>query len=546
MAPSRASGTARTPHGPGSHLNAVESPVLVLGSGPAGVSAALALCERGVRVTMLDAGTAEPAAPPAGNFIDLRFSDESQWRWQLGTGFSTFDAPPDASPKLRVPDLRRIFEGYELANRVHAERDFQLVGALAAGGLSNAWGCGVARFDQAELGPLAADGDAMHASYERVSLRMGLSGAAPDGLAGYFGLDEWAAPALPLDALHARLWSRRQHVDPAIGFRIGRARVAVLNEPREGREPCDESGTCLWGCARKSTWSAALELNALRNHSCFEFRPLTCVEGLRSDGRGGWIVDARGDAGQPFSLRAARVLLATGTIATTRLVLSALAQPPDRVALLSNPTAAFLLLLPSALGSGRTRAFGLAQLSFVLDSLHEGEAAMGNLFSTAGLPVSEFLAHLPVPRRAGLPLLRSLLPSMLVGNVFLPGSVSGHEAGLERDGSLWIRPGDDPRLPALFTQARRCLSKGLRRLGAFLVPGSFVPGRPGADLHYAATLPIRLRPAAHECRLDGQVAGLPGVYAIDGACLPCLPAKAHTLTIMANADRIARGLVLED
>jgi hypothetical protein len=42
--------------------------------------------------------------------------------------------------------------------------------------------------------------------------------------------------------------------------------------------------------------------------------------------------------------------------------------------------------------------------------------------------------------------------------------------------------------------------------------------------------------------MDGQIAGLPGIYAVDGASLPLLPAKAHTLTVMANADRIARGL----
>jgi choline dehydrogenase-like flavoprotein len=35
---------------------------------------------------------------------------------------------------------------------------------------------------------------------------------------------------------------------------------------------------------------------------------------------------------------------------------------------------------------------------------------------------------------------------------------------------------------------------------------------------------------------------LPGVHVVDGAVLPVLPAKAHTLTIMANADRIASAL----
>jgi len=35
------------------------------------------------------------------------------------------------------------------------------------------------------------------------------------------------------------------------------------------------------------------------------------------------------------------------------------------------------------------------------------------------------------------------------------------------------------------------------------------------------------------------------LYIVDGASLPKLPAKAHTLPIMANADRIARAIPAE-
>jgi len=204
--------------------------------------------------------------------------------------------------------------------------------------------------------------------------------------------------------------------------------------------------------------------------------------------------------------------------------------------------AAFLLVLPAMLGHPRERAFGLAQLSFVLDRLHEGEAAMGNLFSTAGLPVSEFLAHLPITRNAGLPLMRALLPAAVVGNVFLPGSLSAHRVSLESDGSLAIHGGHDAGAAHALASARRRIAATFRRMGAWMLPGSFVAGAAGADLHYAGTLPIRANPQPHECYDNGEIAGLPEVYAIDGASLPMLPAKAHTLTIMANADRTARAL----
>src|SRR5687768_15870914 len=85
------------------------TPVVVVGAGPAGVTAAWALLERGVAVTMLDAGTVEPRFPAAGAYLDLRRNDHSQWRWQLGETFAGLAGGSQASPKLRVPGLSSIF-----------------------------------------------------------------------------------------------------------------------------------------------------------------------------------------------------------------------------------------------------------------------------------------------------------------------------------------------------------------------------------------------------------------------------------------------------
>ena len=82
------------------------------------------------------------------------------------------------------------------------------------------------------------------------------------------------------------------------------------------------------------------------------------------------------------------------------------------------------------------------------------------------------------------------------------------------------------------------------RMGSLLLPGSFTVGQPGGDIHYAGTLPMREFPLLGETSANGEVKGLDGVFVVDGACLPILPEKSHTLTIMANADRIGRELVL--
>jgi choline dehydrogenase-like flavoprotein len=80
------------------------------------------------------------------------------------------------------------------------------------------------------------------------------------------------------------------------------------------------------------------------------------------------------------------------------------------------------------------------------------------------------------------------------------------------------------------------------RYGAWMLPKSFTVASPGADSHYAGTIPMRQKPDRCEADSEGQVKGLPAVYVVDGSALGEIPAKPHTLTIMANADRIARRL----
>ena len=59
-------------------------------------------------------------------------------------------------------------------------------------------------------------------------------------------------------------------------------------------------------------------------------------------------------------------------------------------------------------------------------------------------------------------------------------------------------------------------------------------------MHYAGTLPMRERPGLYETDREGRIGGVDGIHIVDGTVLTALPAKSHTLTIMANADRIAR------
>jgi hypothetical protein len=95
----------------------------------------------------------------------------------------------------------------------------------------------------------------------------------------------------------------------------------------------------------------------------------------------------------------------------------------------------------------------------------------------------------------------------------------------------------------LFLSAKNILKKEFSKLGAYILPGSFIHGIPGSDIHYAGTMPMKRSPILGETSHAGEIFGLNDVHVIDGASLPLLSEKSHTLTIMANADRIANVVV---
>ncbi|MBC7601457.1 MAG: GMC family oxidoreductase [Ramlibacter sp.] len=512
--------------------------VIIVGSGPAGVSAAFPLVEAGLQVLMVDGGLMPEVPPPPGQYLDLRRTDEHQVSWMVGDDFHALRNSAAISPKLRAPGHSHVFEGFASANRIDAH-DFIGVGSLARGGLSNAWGCGVARLSAQEMADFPFDASLMDASYEAVSRRIGLSGAAHDDLTDYFGVDAWCDEPITIDDLQSRLLDRyvrrRESIAPT-GVRLGRSRIAVLSRDRGTRRACDLSGTCLWGCHRGALYSSLHELDALQRHDNFHLRSGFVVEHVIRDGD--CVTIQGGDASGPAQYRARRVLLGAGILASTRLALEAI-DHHEPVAMQSSPTAAFLLWLPAALGRAHVPAFGLGQLSFTL-ALERDVTGFGSLFSTTGIPLAEFSRHMPLARRFGIDVLSNLLSSCVIGNVFLPGYLTNAQVTLDASGALKIEGRHADEVKALMRDAHGRAGRAFRKLGAHILPGSFTVGAPGSDIHYAATLPMRADPRAGETDAFGEVAGAPGLHAIDSASLPSVTEKSHTLTLMANADRIAR------
>jgi choline dehydrogenase-like flavoprotein len=522
-----------------------EPDIIIVGTGPAGVSAAYPLVEAGFQVLLIDGGRQVPEIEPRGSFVNFRANSISQWKFFLGRNLAALAVAGSNSPKLRAATMAPVFDGF--AGAFPAELDnFKLIGSLASGGLSNAWGAGVATYDNDDLFGFPITATDLAPSYNVIASRIGISGAADDDLRDVFGP---MAPLQPPPALdqNAQILIDRYIKDPKSarrrGLKFGIARNAVLTKALNGREPCDRSTFCLWGCEKRAIYSARFDVErllAMPNCSKLD-ATVTKLSRVGSQFR----IDARSARdGLPISMTAAKVILACGAIGSAKLAFELIGHRNQAVRLLSTPSAAFAILLPQQLGCPvEARGFGLAQLSFSVDMKNGVSGpAFGNIFGTSGLPMFEFARIAPLSRFAAQRLFQTLLPAMLVGNCFLPAEHSAHSLSLREDGTLLISGGYHADSDKRFEDIRARLSRCLWRYGLVLLPGSFSRSEPGSDAHYAGTVPMKADPATHESNRDGEISGAPGLYVVDGAALTRLPAKAHTFTIMANADRIARNL----
>jgi hypothetical protein len=517
--------------------------VLIVGSGPSGVSAAFALLEKGIRVAMLDGGKLPTEAPPSRKFLEGRLNDPTQWHWMIGKKFHAIKNIDSDSPKHRVAGLDYAFEAFAETNRIESN-GFQTLGSLAVGGLSNVWGCGVAKFSRKELETFPFDSKDLDISYEAIAKRVGLSGNSRDDLSEYFGLDNLSQPPLAMDHLASQVlinYERRRTGLNAKGFYLGRSRVAALSKNLLDRLACDLSSNCLWGCSRRALYSARDEVAVLQSYPNFTYFPGHIVSEVLTEESVPGVAGKH--EGEGFGLWAKKVVLAAGTLASTRLALKAI-DLRSEIPMQSTPSAAFLLWLPRALGMPRSNGFGLGQLSYALELNDEG-SAFGSLFSTTGLAISDFARRMPLSRRQAIDVSSRLLSSCLVGNIFLPGNQSKITLKLSSDDRLIVNGFYQDGVVAIMNDLKNVLRASFLRLGAVLIPLSFTLAQPGSDAHYACSLPMSAFPKLGDTDSNGQLFGAPNVYVVDGSCLSSLPAKSHTLTVMANADRIGRVLARE-
>jgi choline dehydrogenase-like flavoprotein len=499
--------------------------IVVIGSGPAGVSAALPLVEAGRRVIMIDGG--HDSGPPAG----------APWQRMLGGHLEALKPDDGLSPKLRAPEARRLLGAFDQREPIDAE-DFFAIGALGRGGLSRVWGAFVCELQDDDLQGWPLTPYDLRSSYDAVVSRIGVSGSHDDDMAAFYGAGDALQAPPPLGPTAAAMLKRYIAARPDADFALGRARNALITENRWQRQSCDLRLGCLWGCERGAIYDARQDLALLQQHGNFALRDAVARQLARADG--GWdVITTHGER-----LNAPRLVVAAGTLGSLQLV-APLLPPAAALRVLNSPVMAMPLLVTGRLGQKLpTEGHSLAQLGFRLAcSPQPGDYVSGAIYEVAGLPPSSFAARMPLGRRAATEIFRALAPALAVATVYFPGRYSANTVTLRpsADGPrIELRGGVAPGFDEVAGTVRQRLTAIWRKLGAWPLPGAAL-ATAGTDAHLGGVFPMGVV-APHGTNNYGELHAAPRLHLVDGSVLPTIPSKFTTLTIMANADRIGRYL----
>ena len=517
----------------------MQADAIVVGSGAGGVAAALGLAGR--RVLVLDVGR-EPASrrsPLTENVYDLKRTGTAPFDALIGSRYESLHNVhrPYLTPKLKAPGVRYVSEGWSELSPVTLE-GFDAVMSFAKGGLGNAWGAGVYRFNAVDLRGFPITVADLDPFYDELTRHLGVSGT-DDDLAEDFGTSEGCLPPLERNDLGRDLLTRyRQHRAHfgKLGIRIGTPRMAVLSREFRGRGAYDYNGLEFFQPHTPAIYNPAFTLDELVAEGAVEYASRRLVLGYSDGGDGVRVRTRHVETGAEESFEARKLVLAAGALNTARLVLASSEDHETRLPLLDNRISYVPFLNVWRIGAGvETKSLPI-QLNLVYEAPGQAGPIQGSIYGVGATLWCDFLFDFPFAARDNMRALKYLMPAMVVVQLFYPD-----EARPEN----YLRLGADGRMVLHYEkralgEVEAGLIRGFRRIGYFGSPRLCKFPMAGSSYHYAGGLPMRTDPGRYETDPEGRLSGRGNVFIADPANFSTLPSKNLTFTNMANAMRIGR------
>lgn len=514
--------------------------VIVIGSGPAGVSVSMALLKRGLRVTMLDVGrTIEKDLEQ--EIVGLRakhsLSKEDLSRLKGGVDVDM----------TGVEEKKLFGSSYVNTSSEHfrvEKRNAWFYLSFARGGLSSLWGRLMMPLCRDDMQDWPLPDGALDRYYSRVLEYVPMAGRK-DRLDRLLPLHTSSPGPMELSGQAGKLdkcLHRHAEYLEKQGYYLGQSRLAAcFNGSLERSEKCRRCGLCLYGCVYDNLYSSAWTLDELCRDENFTYLSGNVVDFIEK-GRDDLTIHATKDAdGSPTTFRADKVFLAAGSVASTRIVLKSKKIYNTPVDL---KVSDFYLLPSFTLFSKRNVVEEELNTCCQYYLQLKDNAVDSRLINLQVYTYTDYyLKALKKVTGALFPVLqwpiRWLLDRFVVVFCYLHSDNSAHmQLCLKDDDLLQVVGVRNPESARIIQRLKWKLWKSVGETRLFPFPLFNGEQKIGYSVHFGASLPMSA--TAHGLHTDifGSVDGLDGLHVVDSAVFPTIPATSPTFVIMANAYRI--------
>jgi len=514
--------------------------LLVVGSGPAGVSVSMALLRRGLKVTMLDVGrTIEPGLEE--EIIAMRRKDilsekdHSQIKGDVEAGRSGVEE-------------KKLF-GSSYVNKLGKHFRVQKQNAwfyqsFAKGGLSNLWGRNMMPLCSEDMEDWPLPDGTLDKYYSRVLEYVPLAGRK-DRLEQLLPLHTSNPGFMELSGQADRLdkyMHRHAEELEEQGFSFGQSRLAACFDGSWGQaDKCRQCGLCLYGCIYNDLYASTWTLDELCRNENFTYLSGYIVDFIERNHGNLTIHAIKEQDSSLIAFEADKVFLAAGSVASTRIVLKSKKMYDVPVKFKVSD----YYIFPSFTLFSKNNVVEEALNTCCQYYIQLNDKAVDTRLITMQVYTYNDHYYQAFKKAVGFffPLIqrpiRWLLDRFVVVLCYLHSENSAHmEFCLKNDDLLRVVGVHSPESQRVAKRLKWKLWKSANKTG--LLPLPFLGGEQkiGLSVHFGASLPMSEVADGLHTDIFGSVDGLDGVHVVDAAIFPAIPATSPTFVIMANAYRI--------
>jgi hypothetical protein len=510
---------------------------LIIGSGPAGVSAALRLQNK--NTCIVDAGNVLINSNNEFTSLNHELSNKNIINL-LGKNYeliSNLIDPYNSHIKIRSKKIKEIFSGSSYLIK-EFNTNFILSNnktSYSAGGLSNVWGGQLLRYtdnDFLECGDWPIGVIELNKYYKFLENEIGISGEH-DHMDNYLGgVDSRLLPPVDMVPIAIKLLKSYDLNNLKLNNLIlGRPRLALITEKYNGIESIKYSQKEFWCTHDESFYTSKRTLLKMIKNNTIKYIPSEQVVDFYEE-NDNIIVKLLNIKNLSISnISCKKLLIGCGTIETSKLINNHYGNKGMKLPIYDHTPATIPIFSFGNTSKFMSKSFPLQLIGNYKNK--KGNNLLVSMYYLGGLLISDFLQKYPIPYDKYF-LLNKFLINNILGLQIWNKPENKSLLKLDSNNNIEIKMNFDP----INDYSISTLLKNLRILGFYGLESTAFLNKYNS-WHHVGTFKMKLNPTFLEVNINGLLFGKKHTYIIDGSVIPSLSAKNHSLTIMANAARIA-------